>query len=317
MNTGWCVRVSLLLILVSPVPSVAESGMARWFSCGIGFWRPCVPSPEPALQDLPTSTPAPEPETIAPEALRNWGTPVVGPSGALSYQLPPRPLLDLFHNPTDANARSYLAWLSEKTQHREAAFAAIKRMAAEVGYSVGKMPNGNVNSEVSPELLVGMMPTDIGTGLPSQVGAFAGPAVPLPPRTPQAIGATQGVRLPATVPASGPGSPAVLGPQTRVMYFFAPHCPYCAQETPLLNGLLRGRADVVGIAMDTTREALLAYLRTARLTFPVMLDQGESRAFGITGYPAVVVRDETGAARKLTGLATKEQLQQMLKGVVP
>jgi thiol-disulfide isomerase/thioredoxin len=103
----------------------------------------------------------------------------------------------------------------------------------------------------------------------------------------------------------------------RVLYFFAPHCPYCAQETPLLNELLRGRTDVVGIAMDTTREALLEYLRTARLSFPVTLDQGESQAFGITGYPAVVVREETGAARKLTGLATKEQLQHVLKGVVP
>jgi thiol-disulfide isomerase/thioredoxin len=102
-----------------------------------------------------------------------------------------------------------------------------------------------------------------------------------------------------------------------VLYFFAPHCPYCAQETPLLNELLRGRIDVIGIAMDTTREALLAYLRTARLSFPVTLDQGESQAFGITGYPAVVVREETGAARKLTGLATREQLQHVLQGVVP
>jgi len=188
MTAGWRVRVSLLLILVSPVSSVAESGMARWFSCGIGFWRPCVPAPEPAQHEPPTSSPAPEPETIAPEALRNWGTPVVGPSGALSYQLPPRPLLDLFHNPTDANARSYLTWLSEKTQHREAAFAAIKRMAAEVEYSVGKMPNGNLDGSVPAELLAGRMPTDMGTGLPSQVAALPGLAVPLPQSTPQEIG---------------------------------------------------------------------------------------------------------------------------------
>jgi thiol-disulfide isomerase/thioredoxin len=102
-----------------------------------------------------------------------------------------------------------------------------------------------------------------------------------------------------------------------VLYFFAPHCPYCAQETPLLNEVLRGRSDVVGIAMDTTREALLAYLRTARLSFPVTLDQGESQAFGVTGYPAVVVRDDSGAAHKLTGLATKDQLHQLLKGMAP
>ena len=317
MNVGWHVRVSLLLILIGPAQGVAESGMARWFSCGIGFWRPCVPAPDPAQQAPPTSSPAPEPETIAPEALRNWGTPVVGPSGALSYHLPPRPLLDLFQDPTDAHARTYLTWLSEKTQHREAAFAAIKRMATEVGYSVGKLPTGNVDGGVPAERLAGSVPMDMVAGLTPHTGISPEPIAPLPQLPPQAVRGTQTVRSPATVSASGPGSPPVLGPQTRVLYFFAPHCLYCAQETPLLNDLLRGRADVVGVAMDTTREALLAYLRTARLTFPVTLDQGESRAFGITGYPAVVVRDETGAARKLTGLATKEQLQQLLKGVVP
>ena len=317
MTAGWHVRVSLLLILVGPAQGVAESSMARWFSCGIGFWRPCVPGPEPVPQVPFTSHSAPEPETIAPEALRNWGTPVVGPSGALSYQLPPRPLLDLFHNPTDANARTYLTWLSEKTQHREAAFAAIKRTAAEQGYSVGKMPTGNVDGGVPPELLAGMMPTDMGTRVPPQDGTVAGPAVSLPQRMSQESGGTQEVRSPTTQATPGPGSQPVLGPQTRVLYFFAPHCPYCAQETPLLNDLVRGRTDVVGIAMDTTHEALLTYMRTARLAFPVVLDQRESRALGITGYPTVVFRDETGAARKLTGLATKEQLQQLLKGVAP
>jgi hypothetical protein len=68
--------------------------------------------------------------------------------------------------------------------------------------------------------------------------------------------------------------------------------------------------------MDTTPEALVPYVQTMRFPFPVMLDRGESRGFGVAGYPTVVVRDDTGAARKLTGLATKEQLQQVLKGVV-
>jgi thiol-disulfide isomerase/thioredoxin len=109
----------------------------------------------------------------------------------------------------------------------------------------------------------------------------------------------------------------IIGPQTRVFYFFAPQCPYCAQETPLLNELVRGRRDVVGIAMDTTPEALVPYVQTMRFPYPVMLDRGESRGFGVTGYPTVVVRDDTGTARKLTGLATKAQLQQVLQGVLP
>jgi len=316
MTPCWRVRTVLLLILVSPAHGGAETGMARWFSCGIGFWRPCVPEPETLQHVLPAQSPAPETEPIAPEALQNWGTPVVGPSGALSYQLPPRPLLDLFQDPTDANARSYLTWLSEKTQHREAAFAAIKRMAAEVGYSVGQMPTGN-GGDLPPEMMAGMAAPDTETVLTSQVSAPPAPTAFVPSLRPPGAREAQGVKSFVSGAKPTSGAPPVLGPQTRVLYFFAPHCPYCAQETPLLNELLQGRTDVIGIAMDTKREALLAYLRTARLTFPVTLDQGESHAFGITGYPAVVVRDDTGAARKLTGLATREQLQQVLKGVVP
>lgn len=317
MTPCWRVHIILLVFLVSPANAIAEGGMARWFSCGIGFWRPCEPTPEPVQHVPPAQSPVPETAPIAPEALRNWGTPVVGPSGALSYHLPPRPLLDLFQEPTDANARTYLGWLSEKTQHREAAFAAIKRMAAETGYSVGQRPMGNADGNIPAEMLTGMLPTDVGTGAMPQVTAFAGATGSLSQPTSQMARPTQEVHPAGTGTAPGFGLQPLLGPTTRVLYFFAPHCPYCAQETPLLNELLRGRTDVVGIAMDTTREALLTYLRTARLTFPVTLDHGESRAFGITGYPAVVVREETGTARKLTGLATREQLQQVLKGVMP
>jgi len=317
MTRHWHVPLSLVLILGGPARGIAEGGMTRWFSCGIGFWRPCVPAPESAPPVPLTESAAPTQEPIASEALRNWGTPVVSPSGALSYQLPPRPVLDLFQDPTDANARTYLTWLSEKSHHREAAFAAIKRMAAEVGYSVGTMPPGTADSGVPAELLAGMMPTNTSTGLPTQKGAIPEPAAPLPQRLSQAADRTQEVTSFASRSTPGSGPQPVLGPHTRVLYFFAPHCPYCAQETPLLNELLRGRSDVVGIAMDTTREALLAYLRTARLSFPVTLDQGESQAFGVTGYPAVVVRDDSGAAHKLTGLATKDQLHQLLKGMAP
>jgi hypothetical protein len=256
-------------------------------------------------------------ESIAPAALRNWGTPVVGPSGALSYQLPPRPLLDLFHEPTDAHAREYLTWLTEKTRHREAAFAAIKRMAAEVGYSVGPQPANGSRSGVTPETpTAGLLP-DVSTGLMSEATALAGTGMPIPQRTGTApLSIPTQMVLPA-VSSRAPETPQAIGPQTRVLYFFAPHCPYCAQETSLLNTLLRGRTDVVGIAMDTAPDALMTYLRTTRFAFPVTLDRGESHAFGITGYPAVVVRDATGAARKLTGLATTDQLQSLLRGGTP
>lgn len=294
--------------------SVTETGMTRWFSCGIGFWRPCVPPSDPVPRRPEEE--AEHADAIAPEALRNWGTPVVGPSGALSYQLPPRPLLDLFQEPTDAHAREYLQWLSDKTRHREAAFAAIKRMAAEVGYSVGPPPAHGKRSDVTPEMLTAGVLSDVGTGLTPAATALTGTGLPVPP-LPDTAPARTLSQSGSSMVSSRVSDPAPIGPRTRVLYFFAPHCPYCAQATPLLNVLLRGRTDVVGIAMDTTPDALLTHLRTTRFAFPVTLDRGESRAFGITGYPVVVVREETGAARKLTGLATSEQLQRFLQGATP
>jgi thiol-disulfide isomerase/thioredoxin len=169
---------------------------------------------------------------------------------------------------------------------------------------------------VTPELLTAGVLPDVGAGLTPAATALAGTGQPVLPLPDTATPETSSQSVSSTVSSHAP-EPAPIGPRTRVLYFFAPHCPYCAQETPLLNVLLRGRTDVVGIAMDTTPDALLAHLRTTRFAFPVTLDRGESRAFGITGYPAVVVREETGAARKLTGLATTEQLQRFLQGATP
>ena len=173
MKTYCMIGTILMILLASGDYCTAETGMTRWFSCGIGFWRPCVPTPDSALPASPRTDDEQAAETIAPEALRNWGTPVVGPTGAVSYQLPPRPLLDLFHEPTDVNARTYLTWLSEKTRHREAAFAAIKRMAAETGYSVGHMPAGNNGTGVPPEMLASTLPVEMGTGLTPHATALS------------------------------------------------------------------------------------------------------------------------------------------------
>jgi protein-disulfide isomerase len=157
----------------------------------------------------------------------------------------------------------------------------------------------------------------MGTGLTPHATALPRAADPLSQGTSKATKNTQLVNTLSVLPTRGPEAQPVIGPPTRVFYFFAPQCPYCAQETPLVNELLRGRTDVVGIAMDTTPEALMPHVQTMRFPFPVMLDRGESRGFGVTGYPTVVVRDDTGAARKLTGLATKAQLQQVLQGILP
>jgi thiol-disulfide isomerase/thioredoxin len=104
------------------------------------------------------------------------------------------------------------------------------------------------------------------------------------------------------------------GQQTRIFYFFSPRCPYCAQQTPLLNTFVQGRHDMVGIAMDTERDELLAHIQQMHMRFPVTLDQGESKTFGVTAYPALVVLDAAGKATRLQGLVTRSDLQRLLGG---
>jgi thiol-disulfide isomerase/thioredoxin len=104
------------------------------------------------------------------------------------------------------------------------------------------------------------------------------------------------------------------GQQTRVFYFFSPRCPYCAQQTPLFNTVAQGRRDVIGIAMDTDRDELLAYVQQMHIGFPVTLDQGESTTLGVTAYPTLVVLDAAGNATRLQGLLTRGELERLLGG---
>jgi hypothetical protein len=78
--------------------------------------------------------------------------------------------------------------------------------------------------------------------------------------------------------------------------------------------LVQGRHDVVGIAMDTDRDELLAHIRQMHIMFPVTLDQGESKTFGVTAYPTLVVLDSEGKAKRLQGLVTRGELERMLGG---
>jgi thiol-disulfide isomerase/thioredoxin len=258
-----------------------------------------------------------------------WGTPVVGPSGAVSYQLPPQPLLDLFRQPSDETARAYLQVWKDKAGRREAAFAALRRMAAELGFERDPHTLDDPTSSVAPAL---ELSSPEATSL-SASGSFPlslGEATPLVRRThtpvsPPSVGTAPSARPATNTPAAVSTAPLPVlqaatatqemqGQQMRIFYFFSPRCPYCAQQTPLLNSFAQGRRDMVGIAMDTEREELLAHVQQMRITFPVMLDQGESRRFGVTAYPTLVVLDAEGKATRLQGLLTREELERALGG---
>jgi len=305
------VWVPLLLVMGLTQHTVwaAHDGLDRWFPCGIVFWGPC----EPVSEHDPSTAPGVEEPTTgpSPEVLRTWGTPVAGPDGSISYQLPPEPVLKMFVTPSDETARAYLAWQQQKASSREEAFAAIRRVAAEMGYTLGQ-------PSVSPDATAAALGT---------MGGSMTDPLPYLPRDPRARPyqrleettppVTHVMQQPATSTqrnATALPRPATVSPTTapRLYYFFSPTCPYCEQQTPLINNIVKGRSDVVDIAMATTREELMAYVQRWKISFPVLLDQGESATFGVTGYPVVMAIDRRGQVTRLTGLAHREELQRLV-----
>jgi hypothetical protein len=79
--------------------------------------------------------------------------------------------------------------------------------------------------------------------------------------------------------------------------------------------MFRGRSDVIGIAMDTTRQELVKYVEEMHITFPVTLDAGESHTFSITGYPMLVALKPNGQAVRLSGLVGKAEVLQFLREI--
>lgn len=339
------VRLSLLSSLcvalsvsghVAPVGAASE-GLHRWFRCGMRYWTPCQPAVQ--VPDVPAGDPPPENQrpavpALSSEELALWGTPVVGPGGAISYQLPPQPLLDLFRAPSDETASAYLQAWKDKAGRREEAFAAIRRVAPQLGFAHGPSARDDPTSTVPPAWGVAS-PELISSGSASSLLSSSGVAVPFlhdldASSTDTTVATTRdSTAAPtrsATTPPSAPSTtassiapaatttPRQPGQQTRILYFFSPRCPYCAQQTPALNTVARGRRDVIGIAMDTDREELLTHVQQMHIGFPVTLDQGESRTFGVTAYPMLVVLDASGKATRLRGVLTRGALERLLGG---
>lgn len=89
--------------------------------------------------------------------------------------------------------------------------------------------------------------------------------------------------------------------------FWATWCKPCQWELPLMETLYQAYKDrgfiVLGISLDQLdAEAVSAFVKEKKLTFPVALDQrGEvAREFGIRGLPATVLIGPDGHVRGVT-----------------
>src|SRR5262249_51564336 len=154
-------------------------------------------------------------------------------------------------------------------RRREEAFDAIRRVAAEMGYTQGETALQDPTTGVSSALalaaqeratrvgeLVEALPSELSSQQTSPDDGIGAAPPPIPTRVPKltplvSTSSSATAPAPLSTPATrGPtdGGP-IPGKHTHIFYFFSPKCPYCAQETPLLNELVKGRPDVVGIAM--------------------------------------------------------------------
>jgi peroxiredoxin len=92
-----------------------------------------------------------------------------------------------------------------------------------------------------------------------------------------------------------------------VIDFFGTWCPPCIQELPeiaLVRAGLQDRRDIEFVVVATnsggdTPERLRSFGRLRHITLPLAFDQGGKAhaAFGLSGFPGIVVIDRTGRVR--------------------
>jgi hypothetical protein len=132
-RVAWAAAV--LLGLATSAASEAPDPL-RFFSCAAVrfFGEACVPAAVPVVvvpADPEVPPPAPPPETPAPDAAGE--TPErpepLFPPQTLAPDTPPL-LLKLLHEPTEANARAYLAWQQARMQRIREVQALLRRLQA-------------------------------------------------------------------------------------------------------------------------------------------------------------------------------------------
>lgn len=101
--------------------------------------------------------------------------------------------------------------------------------------------------------------------------------------------------------------------------FFASWCDPCREEMPLINDLAAkagGSYQVLGIAVEDTRAAVIEYAKEAKLVFPVALDLNSTvkRSYRIFGPPATFFVDGQGIIRDVVlGPISPERTREAMK----
>jgi hypothetical protein len=97
-----------------------------------------------------------------------------------------------------------------------------------------------------------------------------------------------------------------------LLVFFQTDCPTCHLITPYLNALAERGAAVRGVSQDDAA-ATEAFVRTMRVPFPVMADEGlvESRRYGPVTVPTLLLLDDDGRVLRSEAGFDKDVLNEM------
>ena len=113
---------------------------------------------------------------------------------------------------------------------------------------------------------------------------------------------------------------AIFRGKPLMMNFFASWCDPCRDEMPLINQLAakagKDGYNVLGIAVEDTRAAVMEYAQEAQLVFPIALDLNSNvkRSYRIFGPPATFFIDAQGVIRDIVlGPMTPERAREGLK----
>ena len=106
-----------------------------------------------------------------------------------------------------------------------------------------------------------------------------------------------------------------------VLAIWAPWCPHCQAELPVLSSVVAGHPDVSLVTITTaigqeSGPSPEEYMKDHNLTFPVAVDDAGGRlakAFGVQAFPTVYFVNSDGTvSSQQTGELSEAELQQMI-----
>jgi thiol-disulfide isomerase/thioredoxin len=113
------------------------------------------------------------------------------------------------------------------------------------------------------------------------------------------------------------GRPAVLS-------LWAPWCPHCQAELPVLDGVMKGYPDVGWVTIATAIDPKSgpspeAYMQEQGLSFPVAVDDSKdtlARAFGLQVFPTIYFVNSDGTvAREMEGEVDEATLRSTIEAL--